>query len=86
MIFIRKLYDRAAELRKILFDQICKLVTGKDCLILDDAYLTPGLNNLGIYVPKGCITQEICIVMEETCRSDNLSVAGAGNVHHLCRL
>ena len=83
VILVGKLHDRSPELRKILLDKICQLVTGKDSFILDDAHLAPGLYDFGLHIPQGRITYKIGIVMKETCRPDHLPVAGTCHIHHL---
>ena len=51
MILIRQLDNRSAELGKVHIDEICQLVAGEDRLILKDADIAPGLDDLGLHIP-----------------------------------
>jgi hypothetical protein len=83
MIFIRELDHRATELSKILFDQIFEIVTRQDCLILQDADISPRIDDFRVYVPQSSVTKKICSVMKETRWAYNLSVVDAIDFHHL---
>ena len=85
MILVRKLYHRASELRKIIIDEILEIVAGQNGLLLKDADIAPGINYLGLHIPKSRITDEVGVVMKETCRAYDLSVSRAFHIHHLCR-
>ena len=83
MILISELDNGAAELGEVHVDMIGQLIAGKHCLILKDAHIAPCLNDLCLHVPQGGVTQEICAVVEESCRTYDLSVACPLNVYHL---
>ena len=83
MILVSELHYRTAELRKVSVYDIGKLVACEDCLILEDAHIAPSLNDLGLYIPESRVTEKVCSVVEEACRTYHLSVAGTRNVHHL---
>ena len=63
VILVRKLHHGSAELCKVHVDEICKLVAGKDGLLLKDADISPCLYDLGLNVPKCCVTEQIRAVM-----------------------
>ena len=86
MILVNKLDKGSSELGKVTVDEIGQLLTGEDCLLLKDAYISPGIDDLCLDIPQGCVTKKICIIMEKTRRAYNLSIAGTLNIHHLCRL
>ena len=85
VVLVGQLDYRSAELCQILLDQIGQLVAGKYGLFLKYADIAPCLNEFGLDIPESGITQEICVVVEETRRSDNLSVACSLHIDHLGR-
>ena len=88
VVLVRKLDDRAAELGQVLIHEIYKLVAGEDSLILKDAYISPCVNDIGLHVPVRCIAKQICVVMKETRRTDNLAEASSFDIYglHILRL
>ena len=86
MVFVCKLHHRSAELRKVFLDQICKLVTCKNCLLLQDAHISPCIDDLCLYIPISSVAEQISIIMEETRRTYNLPVTCTVHINHLRRL
>jgi len=86
MILVSQLYGRAPELRQIHIDKICKLVTGKNRLILKYADIAPCVNDLRLHIPICSIAQKVGVIMKKTGRTDNLPVAGSIHIHKLSRL
>ena len=86
MIFIGKLDHRASELRKILIYKILKIITCQNGLFLQNAHMSPRIDYLALDIPKSCIADEVCVVVEEAGRAYDLSVTGSFHIHHLGRL
>ena len=86
VVLVGKLDGRASELGKIFFYDIFQVVAGEHCLLLKDADIAPSVDDLGLDIPQCRVTYEICSVMQESCRSNNLSVPAAFHIHHLGRL
>ena len=86
VVLIGQLYNRAAELRKILVYKVSELVTGKDGLFLKHADITPGVYHLSIHIPIRSIAEKIGVVVKEPRRTYDLPVACAFYIHHLSGL
>ena len=86
MILVSKLDNGTSEFGEVHIDEISKLVTGKDSLLLENANIAPCLDDLGLDIPQSRVAEQICAVMEKSCRTYDLSVACTGDVHHLGRL
>ena len=86
VILVSQLHHRASELSQVRIDQISELVALENSLLLKNAHMSPCLDYTGINIPKGCITKKICVIVKETCRSYNLSVAIALDINQLGRL
>ena len=83
MVLIGELYHSSSELNQVLIDQVLEVLTCQHCLFLEDAYVAPRVDDLCLDIPQGCVTDEVGIVVEETCRTDYFSVTCSLDVHHL---
>ena len=83
MVLVGQLDHRTAELGEIFLYQIGKFVTGKYGLLLQDAYMTPRIDNFRLNIPICRITEKICIIMKKSCGTYHLPVTCPVHVHHL---
>ena len=85
MILVLQLNQCTSELCEVIIYDISKLLAGEYCLFLKDADISPCFDNPGLYIPEGCVTKEISVIVKKSRRSHHLSVAGTLDVHHLSR-
>ncbi len=83
VVLVRQFHHRTAELRKIVIYQISELVACQHRLILENADISPGINDFRIHIPQGSVTKKESAVMKKACRTDNFPVAHPVNVKHL---
>ena len=86
IILVRQLDHRTSELGQILIDEICQFVARQHSLFLKNTHIAPGIDDFGLHIPIGCITKQICIIVQKAGRSYNLPVTRSFHIHHLCRL
>ena len=82
-VLVLQLDERAAELCQVFINQIIQFVAGKNGLVLDDLYIADGIDDLVVHVPKRRVTKQVGIVVQETRRSNHLSVTDPVNFQQL---
>ena len=82
-VLVLQLNERAAELRQVFINQIIQFVAGKNGLVLDDLYIADGIDDLVVHVPKRRVAKQVGIVVQETRRSNDLSVTDPVNFQQL---
>ena len=72
VLLVFQLHQRAAELGHVLVHDILQGFAGEPCLVLDNAHVSHGIDDVGAHVPKGRVAEEVGLVVEKL-----------GGAHHL---
>ena len=76
----------SAEAGHVVVHHILQRGAGKLCPVLDNTDMPYGVDYVGVDVPKGGVTEEICVVVEKLGRAYNLSETLAILFYKLCAL
>ena len=85
LVLVFELDQRAAELRHILVHHILQGLAPEGCPVLDDAYVTYRIDDVGVDIPESRVAKQVRIVMEEPRRAHDLPVTLAPDFHNLGR-
>ena len=75
VVFVFQLHQGTPEAGHVVVHHVLQGFAAQLCLILDNAHVAHGVNDVGIDVPQGGVAQQVRVVVQETGRSDDFAVA-----------
>ena len=76
-VLVLELDHGAPELGQVIVDEVVQLLAGQHRLVLQDADVAEGLDDMDVHVPVGRVADQVRLVVEEARRSDDLPVVAA---------